>query len=117
VKDFGADVKKFSMGGKYVHKYDASLGPGYYNADTAQKSILHKSQSAVIRQPQFKARPAEPGPEADTQHIKNFGDGMPKVDFGRKYEFKVDSNPAPTQYNPDRAYKLAKTRSQAALIV
>lgn len=39
---------------------------------------------------------------------------MKRVDFGRKYEFKVDANPAPGKYNPDSA--LMKTRSQAAII-
>lgn len=33
------------------------------------------------------------GPEADDKHYKPFGSGMNKIDFGRKYEFKVDSNP------------------------
>jgi hypothetical protein len=45
-------------------------------------------------------RPAEARPEADTKHLKNFGEGLTKVDFGRKYEFKVDSNPPPGRYNP-----------------
>jgi hypothetical protein len=75
---------------------------------------LTRSQSAVIRQPQFKARPAEPGPEADTAHIKNFGEGLKGVDFGRKYDFKVSDTPGPTKYNPDNT--LMKNRSQAALI-
>ena len=101
VKNFGSDTKKFTIGGKYQHKYDPNLGPGYYNGDMALKSTLTRSQSAVIRQPQFKARPAEPGPEADTAHIKNFGEGLKGVDFGRKYEFKVSDTPGPTKYNPD----------------
>lgn len=101
VKNFGSETKKFTIGGKYIHKYDPNLGPGYYEGAKAQKSTLSRSQSAVIREPQFKGRPAEPGPEADTKHIKSFGEGMNKVDFGRKYEFKVDGNPPPTRYNPD----------------
>ena len=103
------------MGGKYVHKYDPNLGPGYYETSTAKQSILYRSQSAVIRQPQFKAKPVERGPEADDKHVKIFGSGLNKIDFGRKYEFKVDSNPPPTRYNPNKT--LTKTRSVAAMII
>jgi len=46
--------------------------------------------------------------------VKKFGSDMKKVDFGRKYDFKVDSNPTPTQYNPNNT--LSKTKSHAALI-
>lgn len=115
-KQFGSETKKFTIGGKYVTKYDANLGPGYYEADKAQRSTLSRSQSmAVMHQPRFGLkRQADPGPEADTKHIKSFGEGLNKIDFGSKYEFKVDGNPPPTKYNPDN--RLQKTRSQAALI-
>ena len=44
-----------------------------------------------------------------------FGDNLKKVDFGKKYEFKVDSNPRPGQYNVDSQY--TKSRSKAATIM
>ena len=39
---------------------------------------------------------------------------MKGVDFGRKYEFKVDSNPVPGQYNTESS--VVKTKSVAATI-
>jgi len=36
---------------------------------------------------------------------------MKKVDFGRKYEFKVDSNPHVGKYNVDEGQKAIQTRS------
>ena len=39
---------------------------------------------------------------------------MKGIDFGRKYEFKVDSNPAPGKYNVESS--ITKNRSQAAVI-
>lgn len=49
-KQFGSETKKFTIGGKYVHKYDPNLGPGCYEADKAQKSILSRSQSMAVMQ-------------------------------------------------------------------
>lgn len=54
------------------------------------------------------------GPEADDKHYKPFGSGMNKIDFGRKYEFKVDSNPKVGQYETDS--KLVKPTSKTAKI-
>jgi len=36
---------------------------------------------------------------------------MNKVDFGSKYEFKADKNPAPGQYEVDAAQRATMTRS------
>lgn len=48
-KNFGDGVKGRKWEGKYIHKYDPSLGPGYYEKDKALQSTLVRSQSAVIR--------------------------------------------------------------------
>ena len=44
------------------------------------------------------------------------GSGMNNVDFGNKYKFKPDSNPAPGQYQPEGAVGMTKPRSYAAVI-
>lgn len=38
------------------------------------------------------------------------------MQFGGKYEFKPDKNPAPGQYDPDMATKHVKPRSYEAMI-
>jgi len=42
---------------------------------------------------------------------------MNKVDFGSKYEFKANSNPAPGQYEVEASSKAIMNRSVAAKIV
>lgn len=37
----------------------------------------------------------ETGPDADDKHYQAFGQGLKGVNFGSKYEFKADKNPAP----------------------
>ena len=56
-------------------------------------------------------------PEADDRHYKKFGETLNKVDFGRKYEFKANNNPAPGQYEVEASAKATMTRSKAAKIV
>jgi len=55
------------------------------------------------------------GPGA-TEHLKPFGSGMNKVNFGSKYVFKADSNPAPGQYNADLSKEKVLERKYEAFI-
>jgi len=91
------------------------LGPGYYNHDEAIKTTQTKSRAAVIKESNGYKRPVEPTPEAGDAHLSAFGSGLKKVDFGRKYEFKADSNPCPGQYETDN--KITKPASFSAKIV
>ena len=54
-------------------------------------------------------------PGAYEEKIK-FGDGLQKVDFGRKYKFTPKEGPPPGQYNPDLAQKLVKPKAYEAYI-
>lgn len=109
IKEFGSDVKSFTIGGKYQHKYDPTLGPGTYEASQAILSTLPKSQSLIIREPAKSPQRFETLPEADDKHIKPIGSGLGRIDFGRKYEFKVDNNPRVGQYTPQYSQVASKT--------
>ena len=41
---------------------------------------------------------------------------MPRVGFGRPYEFKASKNPGPGSYNVDTGLSLTKSRSSTALM-
>jgi len=41
---------------------------------------------------------------------------MNKVDFGSKYEFKADKNPAPGQYDVESGMMVTKERKYEAMI-
>ena len=74
---------------------------------------MTKSKSAFIKAPTVKTFKApEFTPDADDKHLKAFGSELKGIDMGRKYEFKVDSNPRVGQYNVQEI----KTRSQTAMI-
>ena len=63
---------------------------------------MTKSKSAFIKPPVAKSfRAPEFTPDADDKHLKAFGSELKGIDFGKKYEFKVDSNPVPGQYNTE----------------
>jgi len=68
-----------------------------------------------LREHQRIAENAHMGPGA-TEHLKPFGSGMNKVNFGSKYVFKADSNPAPGQYNADKAKEKVLERKYEAFI-
>jgi len=108
-KKFGDGAKPFRIGEKKETKYDPSLGPGYYQQDEAMRSTLPRSQAAVIKESRPYQKAPEPAPEAGDAHLRAFGSGMKGIDFGRKYEFKVDSNPYPGKYDTDS--KLTKPNS------
>ena len=94
------------------------MGPGYYDHDKAQMSTLTKSRTAVIKlENKSYVKPPEQTPEADDKHYKPFGAGLNKIDFGKKYEFKVDSNPHVGKYDVNTASKLTKPASKAAKIM
>lgn len=56
---------------------------------------MAKSRTAVIKESKTFQRPPDQTPDAGDAHLRSFGSGMKGVNFGRKYEFKVDSNPRP----------------------
>ena len=73
---------------------------------------MTKSKSAFIKAPSVKTFKApEFTPDADDKHLKAFGAELKGIDMGRKYEFKVDSNPRVGQYNTDNAMTKTKTIS------
>ena len=55
-----------------------------------------------------------PDPGQYDGNLKAFASDLKKVDFGRKYEFKVDSNPRVGQYDTDN--KAIKPSSKSAQI-
>ena len=71
---------------------------------------------AEIREKERVAETANLGPGAFDGHLKPIGHGMPKVDFGRKYNWKPDNNPAVGAYDPESAEKHIKGRIPAAKI-
>ena len=58
-------------------------------------------------------RPVEASPEPGQYQVETvtFAKTMNKVDFGRKYEFKANNNPAPGQYEAADSMKMTKNRS------
>ena len=73
-----------------------------------------ESRTAFIRESKPYQKQPDPGPEAGDAHYKPFASDLKKIDFGRKYEFKVDSNPRVGQYETDT--KLTKPASRTAKI-
>ena len=47
-------------------------------------------------------------------HLTALGDKMGKVYIGRKYKTKYNNNPAPGQYDPEKAANVTKPRVQSA---
>lgn len=45
-----------------------------------------------------------------------FGSGMKKVNFGRKYKFKADSNPGAGDYDVVKSFEATKPKSKGATI-
>jgi len=62
------------------------------------------------------AEQASIGPGSFDGHLKPFGSGMSKVDFGKKYEWKPDSNPPLGLYNTTSAEKHTKDRKYETFI-
>jgi len=60
---------------------------------------------------------ASPEPGQYQQETVTFAKNMNKVDFGSKYQFKADSNPAVVQYEVEASAKATMNRSVAAKIV
>ena len=106
------------MGNKYEFKVDSNPVPGQYNIESGVSMTKERKYEAKIVPYDEKAykRPAEASPEPGQYQSKTitFGENLNKVDMGRKYEFKVDSNPVPGQYNTDAS--VVKTKSHAATI-
>jgi len=104
VKAFASDTKSFRIGEKKETKYDPSLGPGYYNQDKAQNHILAKSTTiAWSKEAKASTKRVDTGPDASDAHYKPFGSDLKRIDFGKKYDFKVDSNPPVGKYNVDNS--------------
>ena len=116
-KPFGSDITmKVFFGSKYGFKPNANPAPGQYETDRGVKMTKKRAYEAYIAPDIGKARPEEIGPEPGTYdgHLKPFAaDIKTNITFGEKYKFKPDSNPAPGQYNADRAESLTKRRAPA----
>ena len=114
----GDNMKGIDMGKKYEFKPDTNPAPGQYNIESGVSMTKERKYEAKIVPYDEKAykRPPEASPEPGQYQSKTitFGDGLKNVDMGRKYEFKVDSNPVPGQFNTESS--VVKTKSVAATI-
>lgn len=119
-KPFGSDVTmKVFFGSKYGFKPDLNPAPGQYETASGVKMTKPRAREAYIAPEERRERPEELGPEPGTYdgHLKPFAaDIKTNITFGEKYKFKPDSNPAPGQYNADRAVSLTQRRAPAVTI-
>jgi hypothetical protein len=120
---FGSDVNRnITMGSKYEFKPDSNPPVGGYNTASgyAMTSNIKRSRSALIRTEVHSfRRPQEktPGPGEHDGHLDKFGSKVThKMDFGNKYVFKPDRNPAPGQYNIDSGHMMSKASTKSAII-
>ena len=91
---FGEKMNKVGFGSKYKFDPGNNPAPGQYEPNV--NMIKPASKGGKIHQPTTSyKRPEEQLPEPGQYQAETvtFAKGMKKVDFGRKYEFKVDSNP------------------------
>ena len=65
-----------------------------------------------MRQMQKIQEVAHIGP-GSTEYQKPFGSDLNKVDFGRKYKFKPDSNPPPGMYDPNDSFVKTSSITQS----
>ena len=82
------------MGRKYEFKADSNPAPGQYDPDASPvKSRLTggtiNKKTTTYRKPQESL----PDPGQYQTNTITFGSGLKGIDMGKKYEFKVDSNP------------------------
>ena len=96
---FGSINQKVNFGSKYEFKVNDVPPPGKYDPSSGEKLIRPKSPSAFIRERLIPERDAfsrkETMPENYIGHQSASSRITTRVDFGRKYEFKPDKNPAP----------------------
>ena len=97
---FGSDVKmNIGMGSKYEFKPDSNPAVGSYDIYSGLNLSQTKSRAAHIKEDTSpERRPIEntPGPGHHDGHLDTFGSKVThKMDFGNKYVFKPDRNPAP----------------------
>ena len=104
LRPFSQDNKlpNVSFGSKYEFKPNNNPPPGLYNSERADSHTKSRSPSAHIREAVYPhRRPADssPDPGQYDRHLKAFGEEVHnKMQFGGKYEFKVDGNPPPGYY-------------------
>lgn len=97
---FGADVShKMPFGDKYKFKPKEGPPPGHYDIDSGLNASQTKSRAAHINEethPYRRPQEQSPDPGFYDRHLKALGaDITHKMDFGNKYIFKPDRNPAP----------------------
>jgi len=118
---FGSDVKaNIGMGSKYEFKPDSNPAVGSYDIQSGLNMSQKKTRSAHIKEETFSyRRPKEsgPAPGAYDGHLDKFGSKVThKMDFGNKYVFKPDRNPAPGQYNIDSGHNMSKASIKSVTI-
>ena len=83
-------------------------------------STHSKSRAAHINEEKNSfRRPKEgsPDPGFYDRHLTSLGANIThKMDFGNKYVFKANQNPAPGQYNPESGHNLSKSHSTSVII-
>ena len=97
---FGADVtRNITMGSKYEFKADSNPAVGQYDPSSGIAMSQSKSRMAHITEEKHPyRRPKEQSPDAGfyDKHLTALGANIThKMDFGNKYIFKANQNPAP----------------------
>ena len=118
---FGADVKaNIGMGSKYEFKPDSNPPVGAYDINSGLNMSQKKSRAAHIKEevaPYRRPKEDSPDPGFYDRHLTNLGANIThKMDFGNKYVFKPDQNPAPGQYNIDGGHSMTKSNSKSVII-
>ena len=91
-------MKKVDFGSKYQFKADTNPAVGQYEVEASSKAIMNRSVAAkIVSNDNAYVRTVEASPEPGQYQVETvtFAQNMNKVDFGSKYQFKANSNPAP----------------------
>lgn len=121
-KNFGEEIKSFTIGTKSEKKITETAGPGQYDADRASSVTKTRIRSAVITKE--KARPtsfANPA-QVETAGPGHYDDGVrfdsnvKSFKIGTKSEKKIEMSAGPGQYDAERASTMTKSRTRAAII-
>jgi hypothetical protein len=95
---FGDITQNINFGSKYKFVPNSNPPPGAYESSRGEDYIRPRSPSPYIREriiPESLMRKKESVPENYPAHEDVSARIKTKIDFGRKYEFKTDRNPAP----------------------
>ena len=115
-KNFGEDVKSFTIGTKTETKIEITAGPGQYDAERSHSVTKSRSKAALIGKD--KARPdtfaseAHVGTVAPGQYDDGirFNSNVKSFKIGEKREEKIVSTMGPGAYDFEKADTVTKTK-------